>query len=51
MKRSHLITIDVDAHPKDREVRATLLHEMAHAATGNAGVDMASNFSLNWNGC
>jgi hypothetical protein len=32
------IAIDVDNHRTDREIRATLLHEMAHAAAGSKGL-------------
>jgi hypothetical protein len=32
-----VITIDVEQHKSDREVRSTLLHEMAHAATSIRG--------------
>jgi hypothetical protein len=32
--KSREILIDVAAHPSDREIRATVLHEMAHAASG-----------------
>jgi len=31
--KNRLITIDVERHQTDREVRSTLLHEMAHAAS------------------
>jgi hypothetical protein len=31
------ITIDITQHPHDREVRATLLHEMAQVASHNSG--------------
>jgi|ERR1700678_2560676 SprT-like family len=32
-----VITIDVERHKSDREVRSTLLHEMAHAAASIRG--------------
>jgi hypothetical protein len=38
-----VIKIDVDQHKSDREVRSTLLHEMAHAAAcicGSCGHDL-----------
>jgi hypothetical protein len=35
--QDHLIVIDVAAHPSDRELRATMLHEMAHAVAGKPG--------------
>ena len=40
--RSKLITLDVERHKSDREVRSTVLHEMAHAAAfarGSRGHD------------
>jgi len=33
---ARVLTIDVAAHTSDREVRATVLHEMIHAVVGNA---------------
>jgi hypothetical protein len=38
--RKHLIQIDLDKHRSDREVRSTLLHEMAHAAARSQGHDV-----------
>jgi hypothetical protein len=41
--RRKVITIDVEQHKSDREVRSTLLHEMAHAAAsirGSRGHDL-----------
>ncbi len=31
-RKTRKIVLDITAHSKDREIRATLLHEMAHAA-------------------
>lgn len=33
IKRTHQISVRIAAHDSDRQVRATLVHEMAHAAT------------------
>jgi hypothetical protein len=38
--RQRLIQIDLDKHRSDREVRSTLLHEMAHAAARSQGHDV-----------
>ena len=32
-----ILHVDVSKHPSDREIRATLLHEMIHAVVGRAG--------------
>ncbi len=34
---NHVITVDCKKHTSDREIRGTLLHEMAHAAVGTGG--------------
>jgi hypothetical protein len=36
-----ILLINVDAHPSDRELRATVLHEMVHAVVGRGGHDAA----------
>jgi hypothetical protein len=38
------ICIDIDSHSSDREVRATLLHEMAHASAGPRGIGHGYKF-------
>jgi hypothetical protein len=39
-RRRRTIWINVQAHASDREVRSTVLHEMAHAATKSRGHDI-----------
>jgi hypothetical protein len=42
--RAGEITIDVEAHHTDREVRSTVLHEMAHAAAGRCRIAQGYKF-------
>lgn len=36
--------MDIEAHASDKEIRSTLLHEMAHAAAGSGSTSHGSHF-------